>query len=378
MNQLNKNNIVVAIYFHPEAYPPTLNAVGELSKIFDSISLIHRPHLETDWNFAKNITLIPSGNEMTIKQQEESNVFIKAFIFCQFCFKLLQQIVKQKPKVVLVYDPIPLFALKLIRPLISKKTKLWYHNHDIAEINLTRKFSIGWFACKYEHSMFEYLYIFSLPALERKQYFPLEKINGEFFFLPNYPSIQFYSQFRRNVRFNNENRIKLIYQGAVSKGHGLEKINSLLGRLNAELHIVGRINREYEGILELNSYTNNLKFYNHVSYIKLPKITSSCDIGLAINEPTNIIYSTGGTASNKIYEYAACGLPILYYDNEHYNLHLGKYEWAFSTDLSQQSLEFNINKIVTNYEYYSRKAKEDFNRDFNYEKVFEPVKQYLV
>ena len=153
--------------------------------------------------------------------------------------------------------------------------------------------------------------------------------------MPNYPTVKFYSKFFKEQN-KNIGKPKLIYQGTVSEGHGLEQICFLIKNMNCELQVVGRIDYEYKTKLTQLCDNENLIFHGQISYNNLPFITSNCNIGLAINVANNVIYKTGDTASNKIYEYAACGLPILYFDNEHYRKYLDKYEWAFATDLSEE------------------------------------------
>jgi hypothetical protein len=47
-----------------------------------------------------------------------------------------------------------------------------------------------------------------------------------------------------------------------------------------------------------------VEFKGYITYDELLKISSTCHIGITINEPNEIIYQTFGLASNKIYEYA--------------------------------------------------------------------------
>ena len=126
-----------------------------------------------------------------------------------------------------------------------------------------------------------------------------------------------------------------------------------------------------------HSANEKIFFHSYTSYNKVPEITSRSHIGIAIYQKNDVMNSTLGSASNKIYEYAACGLPILYFESEHYKKYLDKYEWAFATDLSEISLRNCIESIASNYEYFSKKAKADFENEFNYEKVFEPVRTFL-
>ena len=46
--------------------------------------------------------------------------------------------------------------------------------------------------------MFKYLDLFSLPAIERKDYFPMNELKGQFFYIPNFPSKEFYSKYYKN------------------------------------------------------------------------------------------------------------------------------------------------------------------------------------
>jgi hypothetical protein len=46
-----KQSALVAKNAHPEAYPPTLNALAQLSEQFDSIFLLFRPLMPVLWNY---------------------------------------------------------------------------------------------------------------------------------------------------------------------------------------------------------------------------------------------------------------------------------------------------------------------------------------
>jgi hypothetical protein len=85
-----------------------------------------------------------------------------------------------------------------------------------------------------------------------------------------------------------------------------------------------------------------------------------------------------GTASNKIYEYAAVGLPVILFDTPHFRRHLGSREWAFFTDLSEASPLAVLGQIVERYEAASATAIRDFEQEFNYERVFVPVLERVV
>lgn len=370
-------NIIIAIYTHPEAYPPTLNAIHELSYKFDSVYVVFRNVLPNQWSYPPNVKLVNVGKIMSIRESECQNLFLKTISFLQFIFSFFKLIIFKKPVYIQICDAIPLFSLKLILPFIKSKTKLWYHNHDVAEIALCRKYSIGWFATKYEAKMFPFIDIFTLPAKDREKYFPINKLKGQYYFLPNYPSLQFYNKFKiKNKMITNE--IKLVYQGSIGLGHGLEEIITILNEkiqgFELSLHLKGFISDDYKlellDLAQINLTENSLHFYGVTAYQEVPKLASTCHIGIGIHTGNDIMNATLGTSSNKIYEYAALGLPVLLFDNVHFRNILGHNEWAEFTDLSKNNLIQAITNIVTNYSLMTQSANETFRNELNFESNF--------
>lgn len=382
---MNKQrNIVVAIYSNAELYPPTLNAIGELAKLFDQVVLVHRNHLDGNWNYAANVHVVSHGSLMTARQQESASLIIKCWLFISFCVKLYSQILKYRPNTILLYDTIALFSFHLIRKLGSLSIKVWYHNHDVSEMNLVRKFSISWFAVKAERKSFKYLDLFSVPAKERLLYFPLTEFNGKYFFLPNYPSEAFFSKFYQPNKITDS--VKLVYQGHASELHGLEEIIELLPSriLDKSIHLIikGPCRQDYKMVLEQKArkygVLDKITFFGISPYSEVPRIAATCHIGIGIHAKSDIMNTTLGTASNKLYEYAALGLPILYFDSTHFNQHLADYEWAFPVKLDSNSIAKAIEAILQDYDSLSEKAYTNFRKCLNYEFAFENIRDYLI
>ena len=108
---------------------------------------------------------------------------------------------------------------------------------------------------------------------------------------------------------------KVIYQGTISKGHGLEEIIGILKEniLGFEIHLtlVGNSSEKYKSnllhIAKKKNVTDKLVILNRVQYLDLPSVTKQHHVGLALHDNIGSIYSTAATASNKIYEYIALG-----------------------------------------------------------------------
>jgi hypothetical protein len=377
------HRLVIGIYYHPEAYPPTLNAVQELSKCFEHITIVHRPHLKGSWKYPENVKAVASGNFVTGAQQERSTVTKKVLFFRKFMADLLRAIRSERASVVLLYDVHALFAYRMIRPLIGGKHIAWYHNHDVSELERERKYSIGWFACKTEKKIFKDLDIFTLPTADRLRYFSMNTFKGKQFVVPNYPSLHFYGSFYKPKTPGDV--VRLIFQGRIGEGHGFEEIIPLLSQTingkQLQLVLKGYCDEDYKQRLTQlageHRVADRLIFAGFTAYEEVPKLSASCHIGIGIFAKHETMHITLGTASNKLYEYAAVGLPILYLNEPHFSQYLKKYEWAIPVQLNTASIREAIETIISNYAQYSAAAYGSFRTGLNFEGAFSPVMNYL-
>jgi glycosyltransferase involved in cell wall biosynthesis len=111
------------------------------------------------------------------------------------------------------------------------------------------------------------------------------------------------------------NKKIILYQGIIKPGRAYEKIINSAKLLNSEAVIV------FLGNAYSDDYLNNLKelnasvasdkvfFHPFVQKEKLLSFTASADIGLVLYE--NIGRNSYFCASNKLYEYMLCGIPVI-------------------------------------------------------------------
>lgn len=381
MNSSKTRHIAVVIYTHPELYPPLLNAIDELADIFDRVSVLSRNLKPKDWQYPPLVQIFTSGKLIAVKDSEKKSYIWKVISFLKFTYQLFHILKRDQPEWVMCNDPISLLAFRLVRPFTRRKIRLWYQNHDVAELNGVRTFSIGYFAIRSESRTFRNIELFTLPSESRLKYFPLDGWRGKYFVVPNYPSKR-----RMQTGVHTESPtggiLKLIYQGRISNEHGLEEIIQYL-HIDKKLllTIIGPGEKEYisslRDLIKELDVEDRVRLLEPVDYRNLWKITGTHDVGLAINKPLNIIYSTGAQSSNKIYEYAALGLPILYYNDPHYKEYLNRYSWAFQTDLSATALQSIFTNIKANYSQLSKEATSDFENNLNFGCAFKPVYLFL-
>lgn len=378
-------NLVAVNYSHPEYYPPTLNALEYLSGEYDNIYMVHRNLNAFDWIYPSNVHLVPSGKKIHFSDAEQAGTLKKIFFFLGFTATIFKTIRRARPDTILVYDFMPILSLYFLTPFIKKPRVLWYHNHDMGDEKYMRKWSISWFAWKSEKWLFPRLTVFSLPAVERKVFFPMEKLKGQFFFLPNFPSKKVYGAIKPGIKKNDDGDIKLLYQGSIGALHGLEEIIPLLkekisGR-NMVLVLKGFVRdgylQELEQLAAANGVKDKLLYLPPSGYREVIENAFTCHIGIGIHKKQDIMNNTLGTASNKIYEYAATGMPVLIYDNAHFRATLGSREWVFFTDTENASLLAAISNIISNYDALSKKATTDFTGELCFENYIKPVIEFL-
>ncbi len=372
--------ILSAVYSHPDFFPPTLNALHQLVERYEVFSLSRNVSKST--SLSEKIKSYTVGRYMDIRTIEKISTIAKIILFLKYCLKMRQLIVKEKINVVLLYDNIPLFAYWVVqKTFFKRKMLIWYHNHDVLEIDKVRKYSIQWLAGYFEAKIFKKVSLFTLPTILRLKYFNLKKFKGEIIEVPNYPTKLFYSNFEKTRK--NDDKIKIVYQGELSKYHGFEELIKVLSNNNIELefHLIGFINDNYkQELLDLakeNNSGDKLFFYKRVGFNKLPNFTNKYQIGWAVHKPVNVQYQTGSSASNKIYEYIAVGLPVILFDTKHYKEKLSDYDWAHFTNLTEENILKVIEGIVDNYEKISKSAINDFEKKLNFETNFSKVFRFL-
>lgn len=362
---------IISILFNPLSYyPPTINALQHLAqtKQFNIFSI-------STGKFDLELNLpVP----IIIKSIQKSNYFkgkLGSFLhFAKFLLNSVIAIRKLKPDFILLYDDYSLLVFFIYNKLFSFKGVLWYHNHDIATASESR-FSLNYWAIIANKSLMKKIDIFTYPSIERMPHYNLNEFYGKKYFLPNYPSKIIFknTNYKKN---QNSKKLSLIYQGRVSDGHGLlEIIKSLQYRHNIDLTIIGE--QEPKFVIALKNCIKELNLESRVylippigSYLDLVEFAKSYDVGIAINVPQSVHYSTAATASNKIYEYPAMGMPILYYDNKHYNKYLSKYKWAFPTDLTIENILNILDVCIDQKKELGELAFREFNESLNFGVAF--------
>lgn len=374
--------VVVAIYVDPDFFPPTINAILNLAEIYSEVIVISRDNSVKDYPYPPNVRQVKIGAKMTVREMEKEPLHSKLLNFYKFAERVSREAKCRDTSLVLLYDPLALFAWHL-RGRFTPNKKVWYHNHDMPDRSNLKKYSLGGLAGGFERRAMRFINYFTIPARERLQYYPGLEKDIEVFIIPNYPSLKVYSQTNKKQKKGD---LKIIYQGFIGEGHGLEQLVEILnenikGR-QLKLILKGSVAEDYKE--QLNRLAQSYNVCDRLSWIgigpysEIPALTRSCDLGIGINNNSDAVSQTQGTASNKIYEYAASGIPVILSDSMQFVNYLGKYNWAFFTDGSRESLINIIGKIIAEQGSLEIAAGKDFESELNFEGEFSKVLTRIV
>jgi glycosyltransferase involved in cell wall biosynthesis len=385
--ELRSESILLAMYYSlPE--PPTLNAVLMLKQCFGRVVFLRNnmkfpPDFYLDTPELKEI-----GKCYTVDQVMSKNTLWKLARFARYALALRRELARGNYRLVVLHDYLALLAFHLVRKSAGYRGLVWFNSYDAIDLEHTPpgRLSLIGLVVAWHAKLFSELDFFSMPTAERKPYYPLDRVKRETFVIPNFPALTYYQRCQKQRHTLPDGPVKLVYMGALGPGHGYEQVMGALhtpvaGR-TVELILKGWIREDYRqqivALAKQYGMSDRVVLTGFVPYPKLPAQAADCTIGLAIYTGKDIMNRTPGTASNKIYEYIAVGLPVILLDTPYFRKFFGMRKWAFFTDLSESSLRNTIRDILSRYEEASAAAVQDYREEFTYESVFTPAFERVI
>jgi glycosyltransferase involved in cell wall biosynthesis len=110
--------------------------------------------------------------------------------------------------------------------------------------------------------------------------------------------------------------------------------------------------------------------------------TLTSSVGLVLYDSATLNTANCASATNKLFEYAARGIPAVVPDRSDFREFFAQEEWvAYADPTSPQSIASSIRHIFQHrdrYRHMCRAARDAFEQRYNYERVFGPVLQRLL
>jgi len=183
---------------------------------------------------------------------------------------------------------------------------------------------------------------------------------------------------------------RIVYrQGRIGAGHGIEAtLRSIPAWRSTSWGFVVMGIGEPAYLEELTALAHSLRVEQQfvilppVSYDRVLDFTPGADLGHALYEPVHINNLHMGTASNKVMEYMAAGLPLLVSNRSSLRALVEKYECGVTADESQpESIAIAINTLFEDEAGARRmaaSASAAFDEVFSYGRQLAPVLDALL
>ncbi|MGQ9866196.1 MAG: glycosyltransferase family protein [Pseudanabaenaceae cyanobacterium] len=373
--------IGVVLYGNPDYYPPTINAVHLLAEVYDVVVAANDcdpPH----WPYPANVAVYRLGPYMAVADVYTQSVLAKLWRFGRFVAMLAR--VLRQVSLVYAYDDFGFVAAWLSLRLMGRTVPVIYHNHDLTLADTG--WSLSAWVRRRRSQFVPGAAAIVFPEKDRARVFqaaiPALGDCAPILICPNFPRLTFYElpdDFAPALpdRFARQ---ACLLQGTLSQTSSVPQILAAIAP-SQTLILAGPIADEATQ-QALAAAPPHVLYLGRLPYAHLKERTWQATLGLClyqIQADPNSQYHA--SACNKIFEYAACGLPVVVSDGPNYREFLGQEPWVrFADPTDPQAIATAIAEILQDLETYrtmALAARQAFETKFNYEIAFEPVFQRL-
>lgn len=383
---MSKQTIGMLVYSNPDYYPPTVNAVHLLSEHFDVI-LIGRNQDPPDVEYPSNVTVHRLGRYTSVRERGQASARAKFLEYINFVVQarhLLKDV-----SLIYAYDAYAYTAAYLCRLAPLQPIPLIYQSHEIGD-QLSPLSSLAGWVQRAERAWIHQAKVIIFPDKDRAAFFQkATNLKEQPVIIPNFPLKSFFCLPKdwASVLQKRWESITLFYRGTISDTSAMREIvtSASLLKKNVCIKFVGFLNET--DAQELESWVNHLNMSPHFSYLgtlpynDLTNKTLMATVGFAMYKNTSFDRVACVTASNKIYEYAACGVPVIVSDFPNYREYLSGEPWVhFANPDDPQSIVSAIQDILSDFESYRKMclaARAAFEQKFNYEYAFSPIVSHI-
>jgi glycosyltransferase involved in cell wall biosynthesis len=379
---MEKQTIGIIFYSNPDQYPPTINAIHQLSKKFNII-LVARNQDIPSWEYPENVAVYRLGNYSSASDREQIPAIKKLLEYINFIGES-RNILKCIP-LIFAYDPWAYVAINIINIITLKSRPVVYQIHELYDVfPLTSLF--GWIQ-KLEKMWVNNALLVIQPELARAEIYQINMSSNERpLVVPNFPLKSFYQVSDNHLAaltYQRFSMVKILLQGAISTDSSVLELIESITELpdNFRLKLIGYITNDNFELLskaaDEKEVASRVEYCERVPYRDLLTHTWNASVGTCLKKKTSLNLHLSVTSSNKIYEYAACGLPVIVSDFYNYKDYLSKESWVYFVNPDDsKAIVSAILEIFTDFDTYHKMcidARKAFEEKYNYEIVFQPV-----
>lgn len=379
-----KSRLLITIYANPDYYPPTVYAVRILSQYF-KIHILSRNMAEPIQEWPPDVTVERMGEYASARGKEAANPGAKLIEYAKFAARTRALIKQMQPVTVYSYDAHALVA-SIAGRVGRRSIPLIFQAHELPDTQKLSWSSLEGWVLRAALIGTKSADTVIFPEKNRARHWltaagdPRAPI-----IVPNCPDRDYFSppaDWSETIarRYRAREVVYVGYAGA-ENGH-LEGLRALaMTESGIRMRVIGGYRPEFKA--SFNSLARELGVTERVSldgWLRQDELLARASVasaGLSLHKATSKGLEYQGSASNKLFEYAAMGLPVIVPERASYRDFLGDAEWVTYADIDQpESIAHAITSLFADRERYvamSRAARRAFEDHYNYERVFAPA-----
>ena len=379
-----KPRLLITIYANPDYYPPTVYAVRILSGYF-RIHILCRNMAEPVQEWPADVTIERIGKYASPRDKEAASVGAKLIEYARFVARTRALVKRMQPAIVYSYDPYA-FVASMVGRMGGRARPLVFHLHELPETAALPWTSLQSWVVKAALSGTKSTDAVVFPEKNRARHWLMAAGDSRPpIIVPNCPDRSYFpgpADWSETIAMRYRAR-EVVYVGYATAENGhLEGLRALaMTDGDIRMRVIGGYLPEFGA--SFNPLARELGVTDRVSldgWLALDELrarAARASMGLSLQKPATKNLEYVGSASNKLFEYAAMGLPVVVPDRESYRGLLGDAEWVTYADIDQpESIARAITSILADRERYaamSRAARRAFEDQYNYERVFAPA-----
>jgi len=379
-----KPSLLVVFYANPDYFPPTRNAVSILSRYFN-VTVVCRNVGQSFARWPRDVAIERVGSGGSEDQKHRSDPIDKFFEFRNFMAAVRAAVARIRPALVYAYES-HAFCAALGATRGIRTAPIIFHLHELPELDALPWHSLQTWVIRRALRKTRSANLMVFPEKNRAEIWMRATRDGRLpLIVPNCAALGFTPD-GYDVAALVERRWagrKAFYIGALGEQNGHGEAVQALEFLppSVSLRMVGKGSAEYRQTLlhaaaDLGAQPR-LSIGEFVEHARLKELASDATLGLALYKPTTLNWEFSSSATNKVFEYAALGLPVIAPDRPNYREFFADETWiTYANPADSRSIARAIQFVFADRERYvqmSLAARHAFEEKFNYERVFQPA-----
>jgi len=372
--------IQAIIYANPDYYPPVVNGARVMAKAGLQLDILGRDYVGLQGRDYR--VSYPAHTRIRRIRTRTGPSWLS---YAMFLSEVLRRASGQAD-LFLGYDMHGFVAARLLAVLCRRP--LVYHCHDYVRVGSAGSMGSRWIKA-FEQRYARLADLVIVPDQERGQVMSKElQLTRPPLTVANAPLHRYESSgdalvealAAQGKRFEGI----VLRQGRIGPGHAIEatlRSIPLWNSLEWGFAVMGPSESDYvDSLLQLAGalgVASQFAVLPLVSYDSLPQYTPGADVGHALYQPIHVNHEYSTTASNKIMEYMAAGLPLLVSDRPGTRALVETHGCGLAADEgSPESIAAAVNTLMENPELGRRMGNagaKAFQEEFNYEHQFLPA-----